>query len=123
MESSNTGGNKKNTNTQAEVKKLRVLCLHGFLTNSTIMEMQMREWMKFLGRAMDFEFLNGQYEVNVEEVIDVRITTLLKSGMKSYGWFQISPAESYEGRLINDAQYLVSHLLANGPYDGIIGFS
>jgi len=54
-------------------KRLRVLCMHGFMTNSTIMKMQMRDWIRLFNKIAVFEYINGPYERSPAEVIDPRI--------------------------------------------------
>lgn len=43
--------------------KLRVLCLHGFLMNKSVMEHQTRDLRTILGSNAEFVYLNGPHEV------------------------------------------------------------
>ncbi|KAF1328676.1 Serine hydrolase, partial [Globisporangium splendens] len=44
------------------VRKLRVLCMHGFRTNDKVMQHQTRALRNALGDKAEFTFLNGPYE-------------------------------------------------------------
>jgi len=47
--------------------------MHGYMTNSTIMKMQMRDWIRLFNKIAVFEYINGPYERSAAEVIDPRI--------------------------------------------------
>ncbi|EAR93942.1 serine hydrolase (macronuclear) [Tetrahymena thermophila SB210] len=107
---------------QVEKKKLKVLCLHGHQTNSTIMQLQTKEWRNIFKNELQFEYINGKHKLTADEVIDVRVKKLLEAGQDAYTWLKFLTSDYYEN-VLSDLSYIADHINQNGPYDGVIGFS
>lgn len=101
--------------------KVRVLCLHGYLTNADVMERQLREWKRVMGHFVEFIVVDGNYEVKQEEIIDVRIKKLLEtSGKKSFTWHRVTDKRS---DFLDDLRKVTDLLEKHAPINGILGFS
>lgn len=66
-------------------RRLRVLCLHGFRTNDTVMDAQIRGVRQALGNNAEFVFLNGPFEGRgpTDEVI----TRMFGGSAPFYEWW------------------------------------
>ena len=51
------------------MKKLRILCLHGYNNNAAILKFQMRNFIETFGEFVEFGFLDGPFEVLNEKPI------------------------------------------------------
>ncbi|KAL4456306.1 hypothetical protein ABPG74_014267 [Tetrahymena malaccensis] len=102
--------------------KLRILCLHGFSTNQKIMMYQTRQWRNYFKDFVEFDYINGKYEINSDEFDDPGLKKILEKDECVYSWASWSSSD-YENQLIRDMQYIVDHIEKEGPYDGLMGFS
>lgn len=129
----------------ASPKPLRVLCLHGYRTNASVMEAQNRGLRDALPSDTEFVFLNGPFEA--QGPTDPSITARYKGPF--HEWWRIQSIEG-EDLDMNDAESSVrayesaemtggwymryggleksiakvdEHLRAHGPYDLVVGFS
>lgn len=130
--------------------KIRVLCLHGYRTNATVMAAQTQVLRYALGDVAEFEFLNGPFKAT-----DLVIEKLFGDTAPFREWFRVpiigkrdvgpgsdselnTAAEAakvsgamdqqnewyleYEG--IDEAIALVGETVAKrGPFDVVVGFS
>lgn len=66
--------------------KLRILCLHGWNNNADVMKFQMQSFIKTFGDLVEFDFIDGPWEV----VDDKPEKFLVAKGFKPpfRGWTQ-----------------------------------
>ena len=103
-----------------ERRKLKIACFHGFGTNSTFMEMQMRHVNKLLSTYADCVYINGPYKAN-PHIVEEAITNVTENATL-YSWFEYkshTEREVFDAAISNASKILDAH----GPFDGMIGFS
>ncbi|RLN63511.1 hypothetical protein BBJ28_00019488 [Nothophytophthora sp. Chile5] len=132
----------------AVAKKLRVLCLHGFRTNTQVMLDQTKGLREALGDSAEFVFLNGAHEANGPS--DVAIESRYAASKPFYEWCQIhlfdgealtldddvaiakdravDPPHGPEWSLLytgldQTLEYMDAKLRELGPFDVVVGFS
>ncbi|KAH7388394.1 hypothetical protein KP509_16G073800 [Ceratopteris richardii] len=90
------------------IRKLRVLCFHGFRTNGLIMETQLKKLDQSVLDLMEMTCLDAPYPA------------LGKSDVEGifpppyYEWFQFKE---------ECIEIITEHMEKHGPYDGLVGFS
>lgn len=115
-------------------KKLRVLCLHGYNTNSTVMHYQSRSFRQRYEHLIDFDFIDAPNHCWIEP-----IQALLDKGFEPpfKGWYNVgnkfhiaetddpstnvTPTISYGAEA--SVKYIAEHIRNSLRYDGIMGFS
>lgn len=129
-------------------KKLRVLCLHGFRTNTRVMQDQTRALREALGDSAEFIFLNGTREAAGPS--DVTIETRYAASKPFYEWMQNRMFDGSEFELDDTVEsaklraggsphgndwgllylgldqaleYMDEQLRRLGPFDVVVGFS
>ncbi|ETO62912.1 hypothetical protein F444_19262 [Phytophthora nicotianae P1976] len=123
------------------VRKLRVLCMHGYRTNAKIMEDQTRGLRKALAPHAEFVFLNGPIEARGPS--DDVIEKLYDDNKPFYEWgsfiererpHRLDPEtqeiEYLDGGWYHDyvdwdttVKYMDEQLPKLGPIDAVVGFS
>lgn len=124
------------------LKKLRVLCLHGFRTNDKVMENQTRALRQALGDRADFLFLNGPFEAQGPS--DASIERAHGKDAPFYEWCGIrrvdrelqdeadhavdltSTNKEWRFEAIGfdrTMEYMDEQLQRHGPFDVVLGFS
>jgi len=94
---------------------VRVLCLHGWRTNPSFMEKQMKNLMAKLPN-WDFSFLPGPVSGMLAADDDVEQESLAPY----FQWWE--PLEGTAGQLAA-IRYVAEHVRSEGPFDVILGFS
>lgn len=105
-------------------KLLRVLCFHGFGTNKSILDYQLRQFKKFF-KNVEFISMNGPIEVNTEYVTTndpALIPLLQKYEKKCYSWIRALHEKPYV-YMDQTMKYIIEFIKKEGPFDGILGFS
>jgi|UniRef100_K3WU26 predicted esterase len=121
------------------IKKLRVLCLHGFRTNDKVMMNQTRALRQALGDKAEFMFLNGPFEA--QGPTDASIERAHGKDAPFYEWCQLQRADRdvhedvvdltstdvewrFKGIGIDRTiEYMHEQLTQHGPFDVVLGFS
>lgn len=101
---------------------MRILCFHGFGTNKTLLDYQLRQFKKFF-KDIEFVTFNGPVDIDRSSLGDPALIALLeKTGQKSYSWFRIlhENAYVYYDQTVN---YVLNFMNKEGPFDGFLGFS
>ncbi|KAH7388393.1 hypothetical protein KP509_16G073800 [Ceratopteris richardii] len=101
------------------IRKLRVLCFHGFRTNGLIMETQLKKLDQSVLDLMEMTCLDAPYPA------------LGKSDVEGifpppyYEWFQFKETENGPvfTNLKECIEIITEHMEKHGPYDGLVGFS
>jgi hypothetical protein len=132
-----SGGDIVPAEDETRVRRLHILCLHSFRTNSAILETQMnlKKQMELLADVADFSFLNAPYACNSEDEkkqYDVikRIFPTSKYGPYRE-WFNARVSQGGDGSgyvvydRLDESISCVRDALCNAspPFDGIMGFS
>eukprot|EP00490_Sorites_sp_Unknown_P009882 CAMPEP_0114667740 /NCGR_PEP_ID=MMETSP0191-20121206/35092_1 /TAXON_ID=126664 /ORGANISM="Sorites sp." /LENGTH=234 /DNA_ID=CAMNT_0001919149 /DNA_START=46 /DNA_END=750 /DNA_ORIENTATION=+ len=94
---------------------VRVLCLHGWRTNPSFMEKQMKNLMAKLP-GWDFSFLPGPVCGMLAADDDVEQESLAPY----FQWWE--PLDGTAGQL-EAVRYVAQHLRQEGPFDVLLGFS
>ena len=74
-------------------RKLRVLCLHGYNTDSAVMEYQMRHFRQVFNEVIDFVIVDAPFECPEEPLMELRRflidgKTHFRSWLKFAAWDQ-----------------------------------
>ncbi|KAF1328622.1 Serine hydrolase, partial [Globisporangium splendens] len=125
------------------MKKLRVLCLHGFRTNDKVMMNQTRALRQALGDRAELAFLNGPFEARGPA--DATIERAHANDGPFYEWVEV---KRLDRALLDEAthnttsltspnrdwrfdyvgldrmiEYIDEYLQQHGPFDAVLGFS
>eukprot|EP00250_Pteridium_aquilinum_P017338 c23580_g1_i1 orf=139-732(+) len=115
-------------------RKLRVLCLHGFRTNASIMKTQLAKWDRSVIDLLDLVFLNAPYPAAGESDVEGFFPPPF------YEWFRyekteigavnyktlkecIQAGEVTYRNLKECIQFISDFMETQGPFDGLLGFS
>ncbi|KAI9497755.1 serine hydrolase FSH [Zychaea mexicana] len=113
--------------------KLKILCLHGMIQNSTVFRKKTAVLRKKLEKVADLVYVTAPHLV-----LDLEYTTeihriaaaepLAHEELKPFGWWQpvsnhpSTPDGYYQG-FKESIEYLKGVLIEQGPFDGVLGFS
>lgn len=102
----------------------KVLCLHGWGTSPEFMTLQLKHFIKFFPE-MVFECMPGPIEIP-ESIVGDPAVIKLSPNKKYYAWKlnlldEIASGEPMDLNLAMDS--IIEYMNANGPFDGICGFS
>lgn len=110
-------------------KRLRVLCLHGYRTNSQVMRDQTRALRSALGPQTEFVFLDAPFEARglADEVVESRYA----SHRPFYEWGDIERLEREQANgwhhrytgFDTTVAFMDEQLRAHGAFDVALGFS
>lgn len=119
------------------MSKLRILCLHGFTSNGTMLALQIRSLTDVLSRDFDFLFPDGLHHVDMSQqsvsenpaskAWSEYVSANSTSGHRAW-WFardaglDSSEAGSYDG-LERSLDYLGDYIQKKAPIHAIWGFS
>lgn len=101
-------------------KKLRILCFHGYYNNSEVMKYQLKYYQDIFSDFVEFEYINGFYEV--PDIYDLAVYKTFKDKL-FYSWAYIDPRTNTLKGFKHSFNYVVDYMNENGPYDGVLGFS
>ncbi|TKY69923.1 Rhodanese domain-containing protein 6 [Spatholobus suberectus] len=98
-------------------RKLRILCLHEFRTNSEILKRLVLRWPKPVIQKLDLVFLDAQFPAQgrsgVEGIFDPPY----------YEWFHWNEDFSESSYFKECLAHIEDYMVKNGPFDGLLGFS
>ena len=69
------------------MKKLRILCLHGYNNNAEILKFQMRNFIETFGDLVEFDFLDGPFEVLNEKPLSYFVAKGISPPYRHWGQF------------------------------------
>eukprot|EP00899_Mesostigma_viride_P002726 jgi/Mesvir1/12454/Mv00608-RA.1 len=109
----------------APTRKLRILALHGAYASASILERQLRMagWKRFNDTATEMISPDAPFEIQINPDWDVQ--KLFKPPFYNWwddGQFSLETLDQ-PGALDRAMEYLVAFVEANGPFDGVFGFS
>jgi len=99
------------------VKKLRVLCLHGFRTSGSFLQKQIIRWDSSITEKLDMCFLDGPYPAQGKSEIEKIFPP------PYFEWFQFEKDFTEYTNLDKAFAFIVDYMEKNGPFDGLLGFS
>jgi predicted esterase len=100
------------------IRKLKILCLHGFGQNAAIFRKQTCALRKSLKDYAEFVYVNAPYSLNTKTLVESTNDT---PDTERSWWFMNETTGSYDGK-DKSLEYL-SELVTKESYDGLIGFS
>ncbi|CAD8166722.1 unnamed protein product [Paramecium octaurelia] len=105
-----------------EVKQ-KVLCFHGFGTNSELLSYQLRQFKKEF-KDIDFITLNGPIPLNRNVIMDESIAKMLEN-KNIYSWLNFLQFKNNDiDSIFSPAlEEVVKILKEQGPFFGVMGFS
>ncbi|CAD8091697.1 unnamed protein product [Paramecium sonneborni] len=105
-----------------EVKQ-KVLCFHGFGTNSEMLSYQLRQFKKEF-KDIDFITLNGPIPLNRNVIMDESIAKILEN-QNIYSWLNFLQFKNNDiDSIFSPAlEEVVKILKEQGPFFGVMGFS
>lgn len=109
-------------------RKLRMLCLHGYNTDATVMEYQMRHFRQVFHEVMEFTVINAPFESNDEPPKQLkRFLRTPDSKFKSWLVFHQKDNQNTSPDCVYGLEQVVAYLAevmrSQGPFDGILAFS
>lgn len=123
------GGTDKEEKSPLFEKKIRVLCLHGAASNSTVMRFQLATLKAQLGRQAEFDFLDA-FEP-APEIEHDPTTKFVAANQPLRSWFKVqhdgsdpsSNKPQFYANLDDPFDRIDAHIRRYGPYDVFMGFS
>ncbi|KAK4758872.1 hypothetical protein SAY87_020173 [Trapa incisa] len=101
-----------------EVKrKMKILCLHGFRTNGSFLKWRIGKWDPFIFDSFDLDFPDGLFPAGGKSDIEGIFPP------PYFEWFQFDKDFTEYTNLEECITYLCDYIMANGPFDGFLGFS
>ncbi|KAL4909665.1 hypothetical protein BDW74DRAFT_173160 [Aspergillus multicolor] len=94
---------------------MRFLCLHGIGSNSRILQQQTAAIRYELGSGHTYDFVEGTIPWDA----DPKLKGTMLDGEKTFTYLDPTSAES----CLRATELLEQYVAAEGPYDGVIGFS
>ena len=123
-------------NTRLQLKqrrKLRVLCLHGYNTDSKVMEYQMRHFRQVFNEVMEFTVVDAPFDCPEEPPKELKRFLPPVEGARLKSWFQFhswrTEAEQRSSSpdcvfgLEQVVAFIIDVLKNQGPFDGVLCFS
>ncbi|KAG9406026.1 hypothetical protein AC1031_003948 [Aphanomyces cochlioides] len=106
----------------SQPRPLRILCLHGGRSSSTVISLQVSGFVQAFGPGAEFEELDGPFPASGPPEQD--ILDLFGDEEDYFEWWDADDHhdQAYPGWQKGLA-YLQRHVEENGPYDVILGFS
>lgn len=102
---------------------VRILCLHGWATNTEIFNYQIQKFRIELKSEAEFVVLQAPNEVPIQR--DPVILKRFKG--KYYAWYNMKQKQDSSGYelegLSRSLACIKKHILESAPYDGVMGFS
>ncbi|KAL2916101.1 hypothetical protein HK105_204192 [Polyrhizophydium stewartii] len=99
----------------SNVRRLRILCLHGRGSSIDHMRQQLVPLMEMLDHEADFDFLNGSY---------TEPNSTLQNHYGDSNWRRwTAPAGLVVDLLDQPIAYILSYIQVAGPFDALLGFS
>eukprot|EP01018_Ginkgo_biloba_P039077 Gb_39256 [translate_table: standard] len=97
------------------MKKMRVLCLHGFRTSASFLHKQISKWDSSITEKLDMSFLDGPFPAGEKSDIEGIFPPY-------YEWFQFNK-DFTDYNPDKGLSFIVEYMEKNGPFDGLLGFS
>ncbi|KAF0695588.1 Aste57867_13628 [Aphanomyces stellatus] len=102
-------------------RELRILCLHGSVTNATVMSLQTSGFVQAFGDDAEFFEVDAPHLANRPPSED--ILELFGDEEEYFEWWHSQDdSNSYDGHE-KSIDYLQRYIANEGPFDAIIGFS
>ncbi|GAU21742.1 hypothetical protein TSUD_328670 [Trifolium subterraneum] len=98
-------------------KKMKILCLHGFRTSGGFIKKQISKWDPSIFSQFHLEFPNGKFPAGGKSDIEGIFPP------PYFEWFQFDKDFTEYTNLDECISYLTEYIIANGPFDGFLGFS
>jgi hypothetical protein len=89
------------------MKKLKILCFHGYKQNVEDFRIKSGGFRKPLKKFCDFDFLQAPFEIE----------------NNLYGWFNVNEDFTEYFNLEKSISITMDYIKKNGPYDGFLSFS
>ncbi|GMH31376.1 hypothetical protein Nepgr_033219 [Nepenthes gracilis] len=100
-----------------QIRKPRVLCLHGYRTSGDILRKQVCKWPESVLSKLDLVFVDGPFPAqgksDVEGIFDPPY----------YEWFQFNKVFTEYTNFDECLEYIDDCMIKHGPIDGLLGFS
>ncbi|KAF7725537.1 hypothetical protein EC973_009567 [Apophysomyces ossiformis] len=114
----------------SSAKKLRILCLHGYVQNGPVFRKKTAVVRKKLDKIADLVYVTAPHVVvnpkyTSEAHREAAADPNAPEEAKAFGWWhadQVTPEGYYPG-FKESVSYLKDILLKEGPFDGVFGFS
>lgn len=110
---------------KSDKKRIRILCLHGYGTNSTFQKFQMRKWITRL-KNIEFIFLDGHIELTKWQVPKELAESLgpsLPPDFEFKSHVESLPIVTPDQPYYLDISHIITYLNNNEPIDGLLTFS
>eukprot|EP01018_Ginkgo_biloba_P039078 Gb_39255 [translate_table: standard] len=114
---SEMGSNEEHGKDLNNMRKLRVLCLHGFRTSASFLHKQISKWDSSITEKLDMSFLDGPFPAGGKSDIEGIFPP------PYYEWFQFNKDFTEYTNLDKGLSFIVEYMEKNGPFDGLLGFS
>ncbi|GAB2267071.1 hypothetical protein Dimus_002053 [Dionaea muscipula] len=100
-----------------DVKKMKILCLHGFRTSGSFLKKQISKWDPSIFAHFDLDFLDGLFPAGGKSEIEGVFPP------PYFEWFQFNPDFTEYTNLEECISYLSQYITKHGPFHGFLGFS
>ncbi|XP_076886111.1 uncharacterized protein LOC143535859 [Bidens hawaiensis] len=102
---------------EQQIKKLKILCLHGFRTSGAILQNEVERWPQPLLQKLDLVYMDGPYLAQGKSGVDGIYEPPF------YEWFQSDQEYKEFYNFEECLEKIQEFMLTHGPFDGVLGFS
>ncbi|KAJ0042898.1 hypothetical protein Pint_18369 [Pistacia integerrima] len=100
-----------------EVKKMKILCLHGFRTSGSFLKKQISKWDPSIFAHFEMDFPDGIFPAGGKSDIEGIFPP------PYFEWFQFNEDFTEYTNLEQCITHLCDYITTKGPFDGLLGFS
>ncbi|WCJ19842.1 hypothetical protein M5689_002116 [Euphorbia peplus] len=100
-----------------KMKKMKILCLHGFRTSGSFLQKQISKWDSSIFAQFHLDFPNGIFPAGGKSEIEGIFPP------PYFEWFQYNEDFTEYTNLEECIKYLCNYITKEGPFDGLLGFS
>ncbi|GAV85270.1 FSH1 domain-containing protein [Cephalotus follicularis] len=100
-----------------KVKKMKILCLHGFRTSGSFLQKQISKWDPSIFGSFELDFPDGLFPAGGKSDIEGIFPP------PYFEWFQFDKDFTEYTNLEECISHLCEYITRNGPFDGFLGFS
>ncbi|CAI9109041.1 OLC1v1008778C1 [Oldenlandia corymbosa var. corymbosa] len=103
---------------QLQMKKPRILCLHGYGDSGKILEKTLGKWPEFVLEKMDLVYIDAPFAADPSSFIE-------RFDSPHYMWFQAfhHDHDQFNKSFDEAISYIEEQMIKLGPFDGVLGVS
>jgi len=102
-------------------RPLRILCIHGFMQSSSIFNRKTGALRKSVAKWASIDYVQAPHEINIHDVFNNKPESMAENTY--FSWWRMNAERTHYNGWERSVEVLRDHVVSNGPYDCLIGFS